>query len=360
MHRDSEARLHEEKGPAVIFRNGVELFAWHGSWVPEEVIRCPESLTRPMIKAQNDLKVQEALIQIYGAERYERERRPAPPRKPRNPLLISLPEPLDDKIELLRSYGPLPYFERYVAGEHLPVWQELRKLGSRVREDGYAPDALAVAYTAMTRIRQNIATVIERLRELGYKFEAESGNQDKVIHYGEARLNLWLNTPRQRPAPCKAPEPGWANLRRLEKDAGELPLSLRAWYEVVGSVNFLGKHPVLSPGDDAVLPDPLVVVAFSQILRHWDHSPPDVGVDGRPFVAEVSPDAICKAHGTGGSYQVTLPSVGIDALLENERHELPFVDYLRLSFRWGGFPGFENAGQKPKEIEFLNDGLLLF
>src|ERR1039458_1931081 len=98
VHRDSEARIHNEDGPAVIFGNGVELFAWHGSWVPEEVIRCPGSVTRPMIKAQNDPKVQAALIQIYGAERYERERRPAPPRKPRNPLLISLPEPLDDKI----------------------------------------------------------------------------------------------------------------------------------------------------------------------------------------------------------------------------------------------------------------------
>ena len=50
----------------------------------------------------------------------------------------------------------------------------------------------------------------------------------------------------------------------------------------------------------------------------------------------------------------------MDALLENERHGLPFVDYLRLAFQWGGFPGFESAGRMLKEVEFLNDGLLTF
>jgi hypothetical protein len=361
MRRDSEARLHDEEGPAVIFGNGMKLFAWHGSWVPESAIRRPETLTRTMIKAESDPQVQAALIQIYGAERYERERRPAPPRKPRNPLLISLPELLDDKINALRTYGPLPYYERYLAGEHRQVWQELGAMGARIREDGYAPDALAVAYTTMTRVRHNIATIIERLRKLGYEFETESEDQDKVIQYGVARLNLWLNIPRDRPAPFRPPERGWANLKRFEKDAGELPLSLRAWYEVVGSVTLLGKHPVLSPGDGTVLPDQLVVVPFSQILRDWDNSPPDVGVDGRPFLAEVAPDATSKAQGTGLSYRIPLPSVGMDALLENEPHQLPFVDYLRLAIQWGGFPGFKSVrNNELKEIEFLNDGLLPF
>ena len=77
-----------------------------------------------------------------------------PPRKKRNPLTILLPEPLDEKIGVLRSYGPVPYYERYLAGEHQQVWQDLGAMGARVREDGYAPDALAVAHTTMTRVRQ--------------------------------------------------------------------------------------------------------------------------------------------------------------------------------------------------------------
>src|SRR5215471_15460896 len=100
---------------------------------------------------------------------------------------------------------------------------------------------------------------------------------------GEAGANLWLNLPRTRPAPLMPPDFGWANLFRLERDAGVLPISLRAWYDVIGSVDLRGKHAVLSPGGGAVLTEPLGVAPFSQILREWDHSPPDVGVDGRPF-----------------------------------------------------------------------------
>jgi hypothetical protein len=123
-HRDSEGRLHNDKGPAVTFRDGVELFAWHGSWIPAEAIRLPESLKRSAIRAEDDPKVRQALIEIYGAERYESERRPPRDRKPRNPLLIGLPDAAEQKIEVLRSYGPLPYYERYLAGEHRQVWRE--------------------------------------------------------------------------------------------------------------------------------------------------------------------------------------------------------------------------------------------
>jgi hypothetical protein len=129
---------------------------------------------------------------------------------------------------------------------------------------------------------------------------------------------------------------------------------LRAWFQIVGSVTLLGKHPVLSPGDDTLRPDPLVIVPFSQVLRAWDASPPEVGVEGRPFVAELVP---CPR---GKSYSMKLPAVGIDATFENQPHGLSFVDYLRLAIQWGGFPGFESAGQRPKEIEFLTQQLLAF
>ncbi len=62
----------------------------------------------------------------------------------------------------------------------------------------------------------------------------------------------------------------------------------------------------------------------------------------------------------GQSYSIKLPAVGMDALLENEPHGLSFVDYLRLTLQWGGFPGFESIGQRPKEIEFLTQELLPF
>jgi hypothetical protein len=117
---------------------------------------------------------------------------------------------------------------------------------------------------------------------------------------------------------------------------------------------------VFSPGDGTLLPDPLVIVPFSQVVRAWDDSPPKIGIGGQPFVAEIAPDAVSKARGSCQSYSITLPAIGMDALLENERHGLTFVDYLRLALHWGGFPGFESADQRPNEIEFLTQGLLAF
>jgi len=354
-YRDTERRLHRDNGPAVKFRNGVELFAWHGSWVPAEAILCPETLKHSAISAEGVPQVRQALIEIYGAERYESERRPPPPRKRRNALLIPLPDGEDEKIEVLRSYGPLPYYERYLAGEHRQVWLELNALGVGVRADQYAADARAVAYTTMSRVAKNVVTIIERLREIGYEFELESGNQDNVIPFGSARRKLWTDTvARERVAPLMPPERRLGDMIRLQQDAGTMPISLRTWFEIAGSVTLLGKHPVLSPDDGTLRPGPLVIAPFSQVLRAWDDSPPEIGVQGQPFMAELAPRL------DGQAYSVKLPAPGMDAVLENEPHGYSFVDYLRLALQWGGFPGFESAGPKPKEVEFLSKGLLAF
>jgi hypothetical protein len=160
----------------------------------------------------------------------------------KNALLIPLPDGADEKIEVLRSYGPLPYYERYMAGDHRQVWLELIALGASVRNDQYAADALAVAYATMSRIARNIGTIIERLREIGYEFEADSGVRENAIPFGVARWNLWMNTGvRERPAPLMPPERRSADMIRLEQDAGQLPISLRAWFQVVGSVTLLGR-----------------------------------------------------------------------------------------------------------------------
>ena len=279
----------------------------------------------------------------------------------RDPLAILWPFSTEQKIDMLRGYGPRPHYERYLAGEHCEVWRELGALGAEIRSDRYAADALAVAYATMRRVSGNIRTIVERLREIGYEFDIESVNRDKVINFGVARWNLWVGArDQQRPAPLMPPPQRTADWKRLERDAGELPISLRAWYEIVGSVTLLGKHPVLSPGDATLLPDPLVVVPLSQVVRAWDDSPPDVGTEEQPFAADLAPDAVSKAHGGGRSYSIVLPAVGMDALLRNERHGLPFADYLRLALRWGGFPGFEAATQRPGEIDFLTEGLLAF
>ena len=60
-----------------------------------------------------------------------------------------------------------------------------------------------------------------------------------------------------------------------------------------------------------------------------------------------------------GCYSVRIPNSAADASLEGEAHKITFVEYLRLSFRWGGFPGWEKYDDRPqKELDFLREGML--
>ncbi|HEY7983409.1 MAG TPA: hypothetical protein VID73_04535, partial [Ktedonobacterales bacterium] len=61
----------------------------------------------------------------------------------------------------------------------------------------------------------------------------------------------------------------------------------------------------------------------------------------------------------GGSYEITVPNAAADAPLEGEWHETTFVAYLRICFRWGGFPGLHTRRRIPqKDIAFLTHSLL--
>ena len=69
---------------------------------------------------------------------------------------------------------------------------------------------------------------------------------------------------------------------------------------------------------------------------------------------DLAPDYLHKANTSGGApYRIELPFFGADPDFVNEAHELPFVDYLRLCFRWAGFPRLEGHADRPNVREFL-------
>jgi hypothetical protein len=114
------------------------------------------------------------------------------------------------------------YLERYRQGECEQVWAELLALGGQIREPRLYGEALSVAHEAMTRARANIELLVPRLTSLGYRF----AHPDRVfVPAAEGFRHL---------------------VAQVERRAGPLPLSLRAWCDVVGEVNFMGSHPKLS------------------------------------------------------------------------------------------------------------------
>jgi len=73
-----------------------------------------------------------------------------------------------------------------------------------------------------------------------------------------------------------------------------------------------------------------------------------------PFNLDLAPDHLHKANTSGGApYAIELPFLGADPVFANEAHELPLVDYLRLCFRWAGFPRLERHADRPDVREFL-------
>lgn len=121
------------------------------------------------------------------------------------------------------------YLDRYRAGEHVAVWEELVALGGDVRREPVYSDARAVARETMTRVRHNVALLAARLREMDFRFVYP----DEVIVPPDARLV--------------------ARLDRMEAELGPMPIAVRAFFEHVGSVNLMGSHPRL--GHYAAAPD---------------------------------------------------------------------------------------------------------
>ena len=322
--------------------------------------------------------------------------------KPASILKTALPLDPTARLEQLRAHadGKLPLYDRYVAGAYRDVWRELVSLGDTVREDAHVADALAVAYETMRRVQVNVRTLVERLTAMQYTFGMPDGPLDVAFGGPEGVTRMGFDQLVRRVIGSgKTPNiPGLPNLADMmakardliaaqgtgkqearerarahtqpppdihdqivsfEREYVVLPLSLRTFYEVVGEVNLIGSHPTLAPTDHAIAPDPLVVYALDEGALEYDDEEDEE--EGRPSAITIAPDDLHKANTSGGdAYAMAVPDLRADGELLNERHKLFFVDYLRLSFQFGGFPGYDGAAVVPQEISALKAGLLDF
>jgi hypothetical protein len=144
-------------------------------------------------------------------------------------------------------------------------------------------------------------------------------------------------------------------MQQMETITGAaLPASLRAFWQVVGGIDLVWDHGGgekapdlgLAADIDIARMDPLAIDPPDRaeyLLDDWRDQHADVDPDlADPYRLDLAPDALHKANAAGGpAYAVELPYLGADPILINEPHDLPFVDYLRLAFRWGGFPGLD-------------------
>jgi len=345
LHVDDRKLLHNGDGPAAAYPDGWRVYAWSGIAFPEQWILHPETIP------PKELKHLDPSFRKHAASRTGLSAA-KPPKKRLKPAAIlsaTLPDDHAARLERLRADagGRLPFFERYQAGDVRQVWADLVALGADVRQDPHAADALAVAYETMRRVDANVRTIVQRLTAMKYAFTTDA-----------AETGAWRARTKRTAAGAHVPPV--AGVRRaiadFEKEAGALPLSLRAFYEVVGEVNLIGDHPTLAPRDGEIATDPLVVFAFDPAAADLESDDGDGG-----SAITIAPDALHKADTSGGDpYEIAIPDPRADGELLNERHGLLFVDYLRLCFRYGGFPGYDGAAEIRADIKGLNTGLIEF
>ncbi len=148
-------------------------------------------------------------------------------------------------------------------------------------------------------------------------------------------------------------------LARLEKALGPVPVVLRAFWEVVGSVDLRGQHPrwprpacVALPGGREEVgtwwTDPLVIRPPDALVEEAL----DEALEDAPHALRLAPDIAGKAGYSGGTLDVWLPALAADA--DDPRIEGGPVEgetlraHLARSLAWGGFPGFAAIPDRPE------------
>jgi hypothetical protein len=221
--------------------------------------------------------------------------------------------------------GLMDFSERYRRGEHVEVWNELLALGAAVRQPPHAAPAQAVATETMRRVRRNCDRIIARLRALGYVFD----------RYPDGSRRSFAPGPLTPPSAALR-----ADQAELEEQTGPLPLSLAAFWEEVGAVDLVGRARGWPGGLDPLVVDPPEGALSFLFDEEADDEP------GRMFAA-LAPDDLHKDNISGGDpYGLHLPNPAADFIFLDERHNLPFVAYLRFAIlRWGGFPGLHGRAE---------------
>jgi hypothetical protein len=236
-----------------------------------------------------------------------------------------------------QSAAPGNLLVRYRGGEHEGVWRELRHhaaIAGALREE-----ALLVARETMRRVARCCDVLAERLEARGWQ-----------------SLSALRTLPDARDV---------AIFGRIEAlTDGPLPPSLQAFWEIVGGVDFIwdyngdGEAPDFGLGLALREMDPLCVGPAASAPSDFERwvamtSPIDPELND-PFKLYLAPDQRTKDNISGGEpYGIELPFLGADPEFDAEPHGLPFVDYLRLALRWGGFPDLEHHAKHTEVRAFV-------
>jgi hypothetical protein len=241
---------------------------------------------------------------------------------------------------ILRSRRDGTLLKRYNDGDRRSVWHELQANAAVSGE--FREEAMEIAVVTMGRIARNADKLAERLEVVGWQ-----------PLFGNMRM-----------LPAIADE---ENMSQFEQLAGcALPVSLMAFWNIVGGIDFIWDYdaeeemPVLWSDVSLLDADPLCISAARELRYCVDSWKDQIDEEDeseselRQYLIELAPDSHHKANYSGGnSYGINLPNWKVDPIFVNEPNQLPFTDYLRLSFEWAGFPGLKAYANQKSVRDFV-------
>lgn len=260
-------------------------------------------------------------------------------------------------------------FEWYQQGFHQEVYDELVALQESVFTEPIYQEAKLVAQSMMKHVRHNLEILIPRLQIMGYLFVDGFWDHELARQYTPEKLA------RENEKYCVLKLPPSNILSQLtatQQLLGTFPLSIRSWYEEVGSVNLIGTFPASqSHGALTDVLDPLLIFPIEDLSDQFSSfSPEDLDEmrdEENKLAVDLSIDRALKYGYSGsGGYSIRLPCKAFDTAIELEDETLMFVDYLRKCLQWGGFWGLASARARElpsltsEELTFLTQGLLQF
>jgi hypothetical protein len=152
-------------------------------------------------------------------------------------------------------------------------------------------------------------------------------------------------------------------IEEIENEAGVIPVSLKLFWQRVGSVNFCGGHPDWQLDPDCEpegYTDPIFVYPPSVALEELESFLSDKEERLRcsfPYLVPIAPDFKHKADVSGGMwYNISVPAVADDPPLNAEWHKTTFLNYLEIALKWAGFPGLERLPKHTWPIAKLVEG----
>lgn len=214
----------------------------------------------------------------------------------------------------------MDFYKRYLDGEFKAVYDEISELEQKAFSPEIFPEVEAVLNETFKRVAVNLEIIHYELQKIGYLFRKNSLSK-----------------------PLTDTEKLLSELDETVKPFGYVPLSLKKFYENVGSCDFVWDYDI-NEERFWECADPIEICPLDYLVSYaqsedWKETIFDVIEDNeKPYLA-LSADFWHKDNISGGMpYSIEFTKQpSIDGLFLFEPHETTFIDYLRISMNKCGF-----------------------